>query len=66
MDAKKFLVWSAKTPGAEDSVVASADTLAEARKMAEEFGRRRGDLAYGDVVIRDAVGRLLEYCGPCR
>lgn len=52
------------TPGARPSVIGTARTIREARKLAKPYQSRK-DLTYQDVrIVRG--GKLAEYCGPAR
>jgi hypothetical protein len=53
------------TPGATPSVVATVDTVQEARAVARTYAHRR-DLRSQDVRIETIAGKLIEYAGPCR
>lgn len=64
MSTEKFAVWTKSTPGAQDAIVGVADTLKDARSIAERYQGRK-DLTHQDVEIRHA-GKLVERCGPCR
>lgn len=62
----KLTVWAPRTPGAAESVIGTADKIADARKIAAQFAGRR-DLKRQDVVIRlGHDGKIIERCGPCR
>ena len=52
------------TPGARPSVIGTARTIREARKLAKPYQTRK-DLTYPDVRIAKG-GRHVEYCGPAR
>jgi hypothetical protein len=45
--------------------VAECENLTAAREAAAQF-KRRCDLRYQDVVIRDVSGKRIEYAGPSR
>lgn len=63
----KLTVWAPATPGAEISVVGTADTMVEARAIAARYQHRK-DLRMQDVFIRlGKDGKIVEgNCGPCR
>ena len=62
----KLTVWAPRTPGAQESVVGTCDTMSDARRVAAAFEDRR-DLRRQDVVIRlGRDGKIVERCGPCR
>lgn len=65
-ESGKLDVIAPRTPGAQPTVVGSADTIAEARAIAANFDHRR-DLRRQDVVIRlRHSGKRIEFAGPCR
>lgn len=63
----RLTVWAPATPGADVSCVGTADTMAEARKIAAQYSHRR-DLKMQDVYIRlGKDGKIVEgNMGPCR
>jgi hypothetical protein len=62
----KLTVWAPATPGAAETIVGTAETIAEARTIAARYDHRR-DLRMSDVVIRlGRDGKRIESCGPCR
>ena len=58
-------VFAPVHPGHEPTMVATTETLAEARQYAARYSQRR-DLRYCDVFIRLGNGRIVERCGPAR
>lgn len=60
----KYIVTAPKTPGATPTGQ-TANTLADARKIAKSFQDRR-DLKGQDVRIERDNGQLVEYAGPAR
>ena len=60
----KLSVYAPPTPGAKQTVIGMASTLAEARTIAGRFEERR-DLKFHDVTIRRGA-KIVERCGPAR
>ncbi len=61
----KLAVWAPAVPGHDATIVGTADTMEQARKIAARYDHRR-DLRMQDVTIRLASGKIVEKCGPCR
>jgi hypothetical protein len=59
----KYVITAPAVPGAAPTRVGTAETLADARKRAREFSRRRRDLRGQDVRIERPDGQLVEYAG---
>jgi len=65
--SEKLHITAPATPGATPSVVATANTIDEARRKAVEFSWSRRDLRGSDVRIELADGgQLIEYAGVGR
>lgn len=62
---EKYTVLAPETPGASPSVIGTASTIREARRLAKPYTSRL-DLRWQDVRINDTDGMLVEYAGPSR
>ena len=60
----KYQVTAPRTPGATPTVIGTADTISEARKIAR--GCWSPDLNGQDVRIETLDGSRVEYAGPAR
>ncbi len=62
----RYQITAPRTPGAEPTVIDTADTLPDARDIAKMFSADRSDLKRQDVRIETLDGVRVEYAGPPR